>query len=159
LEALVDGELTPQEQEQVLDHAARCPLCAGRLALTRRIRDELRALPHPEWEVDPAALPSPAPGHRSRGGWLGWAALAALPLVLVMGWALIGSPSPVPDSTTSAQVAQAEREARFALAQIAQVTRKSGMALRNDVLGPHLIGTTTASLAASFDRVSPGETP
>ena len=130
LEEHVDGELTRAEAAPLERHVRRCSTCAAELALARRIRQELRALPRPEL----------APGRQPhRRGWAGrhrWQlAAACLFLVLLAGVLRVDRTAvepPVqvarhelPYAVTDADLARAEREARYALARVAEITRRA----------------------------------
>lgn len=137
LEEHVDGELTAAEAQRVERHLRRCSACAAELTLARRIRAELRALPGPE----PAAeRPATSAWTRRGGSWTGrhrWqlAAAAGLVLVALAGVLSLDRPpveAPVqvarhelPYVVSDADLARAEQEARYALARVAEITRRA----------------------------------
>ncbi len=54
---------------------------------------------------------------------------------------------------SAAEIAQAEAEARYALAQVAAVSRRAGLELRDDVLAPHLVQPMSRNLTDSLRTV------
>lgn len=126
LEPSLDGELTPGDAARLRAHLFGCPSCARELALARRIQGELRALP---LSVVPPEVRALAGGGRVR------ALLAAAMLAMTVGGALFLEqarlrPAPPPGPST-ADVARATAEARFALAYIGKVSRHAGLDLRD----------------------------
>ena len=59
LSAMIDGELSPREHEQITAHAAVCSLCGAMLRQFVEVRDELLGSPDPDAGVDIAALVEP----------------------------------------------------------------------------------------------------
>jgi anti-sigma factor RsiW len=126
LEPSLDGELPPGDAARLRAHLFGCPSCARELALARRIQGELRALPLSEVPSEIRVL---AGGGRVR------ALLAAAMLAMTVGGALFLEqarfrPAPPPGPST-ADVARATAEARFALAYIGKVSRHAGLDLRD----------------------------
>jgi anti-sigma factor RsiW len=130
LEPSLDGELTPGDAARLRAHLFGCPSCTRELALARRIQGELRALPLSE------VLPAVPPEVRAlAGGGGARALLAAAMLAMTVGGALFLEqarlhPAPPPGPST-ADVARATAEARFALAYIGKVSRHAGLDLRD----------------------------
>lgn len=166
LELLVDDEVDATERVRIQDHMERCPSCARELSLARRIRNELRAMPQPELPPRLAddlpkvpetilAQASSPPTHTGR-----WAVVGSLAAVLVAAMLVLwtspfdSSPQVVQQPTPSAQeIERAEAEARYALAQVAAASRRAGLELRDDVLGPHLVQPMTRNLTDSLRTV------
>lgn len=89
-----------------------------------------------------------------------WAAVGGLAAVLVAALLVLwtapfdSSPQVVDRPTPSAaEIAQAEAEARYALAQVAAVSRRAGLELRDDVLAPHLVQPMSRNLTDSLRTV------
>lgn len=144
LEPFLDGDLSPGEEERLRAHLEGCASCAAELDLARAVQRELRSLPlH---DCPPEVLEKV----RSAGGqvvafppgrWLSperlrIAAAAALLAVAIGAGAFFARPvDPGPDPE---EVAQATAEARYALAYISKVSRRTGLELRDEVLRRHL---------------------
>jgi anti-sigma factor (TIGR02949 family) len=173
LEVYLDGELSPSEAEGVREHVARCSDCAADLDLARAIQDGLRALP--ELDAPPAVLdrvraaarleppnvvPFPRPATPRR-----FAALAAMLALAVLSALLLfklrsPAPQPAPAATARAatpeEVARATAEARVALAYVGQVSRRAGLALKDEVLPERLLAPAARVLSRSFQEI-PGD--
>ena len=74
---------------------------------------------------------------------------AALVVALAVGWWQRGDPFEGP---TPAQVAQAELEARYALALLARLGRKAGTELRQEVLIERVALPVLQGVGRSFER-------
>ncbi|MFA6110083.1 MAG: zf-HC2 domain-containing protein [Candidatus Latescibacterota bacterium] len=145
LEAYLDGETLAEELGELETHLAGCAACARQLTLTRQVRQSLRELPRltcPERVVAAATArlrQRQVASWRSKlSRWLTgwrlpvWQPAAAVGLVLLVALAVDQrdrEPEP-----TAAEVARAEREARFALAYVGQVGRNTGRAVRDQVI-------------------------
>jgi anti-sigma factor RsiW len=94
LSAYLDGELSPSEMRQMLDHMSRCGSCAGDLERLQRVRSGVRSLP--VLELPPGrieeARPQVVPLHRNRGLWVG-AAAAVVAIVITLAALLTPPPS------------------------------------------------------------------
>jgi anti-sigma factor RsiW len=126
LEPSLDGELTPGDAARLRAHLFGCLSCARELALARRIQGELRALPLSTVPPEVRAL---------AGGGGGRALLTAAMLAMTVGGALFLEQArfhpATPPSPSTADVARATAEARFALAYIGKVSRHAGLDLRD----------------------------
>ena len=161
LEPYVDGDLPPAVAGRLRAHLETCRSCAAELALARRIQSELRALP--QLDCPPEVLERA----RSRGGEvvpfrprrtglpLRVAAAAAV-LVLALGGGALFVRSQQPRQPSAAEIAQATREARYALAYIGKVSRHTGLDLRDDVIARRLVRPAARSLSLSLG-VAPAE--
>lgn len=114
LSALLDGELSPPEQETARAHLASCPACTEELAAVGQARSWLRGLP----QVDPpfgfyerilldrpVSRPAPfgvSPSLRRRAGLAALSAAAAA--VTVLG---VGSPAARPVNPSMPQLVEA----------------------------------------------------
>ena len=165
LEPYLDGDLPPGETDRVRRHLDGCPACAAERALAARIQSELRALPQPDCppeviervrragrgEVVPFPSAERAPRWRI-------AAAAALVALAVGGGALGVHVQHVRQQQE--QVAQATREARFALAYLGRATRRAGFDVRDKVLQKRLVIPTTRSVSRSLSEIqSPAAEP
>jgi len=155
--------LTGGERATLEDHLTRCPTCSRELARAQRIRDGLRALP-----AVPFELPDPGrtedlgtPGRLLPGPWLRWAVplaaaamlviavLVALPRGPARGPMTVETPTG-PETVSAEELARAELEARYALARLAEVTRKTEREIRDDVLARHVVAPVQRELLRSF---------
>ena len=164
LEPFLDGELSAVTVRRLEQHLEACDRCASELAWARRVRLELRALGPVECppsvvesvlEATAADTPDELSSERApviqlssaragrdptqrKRGWL--LALAATILALIGSAVVLDrferAPQPEFDA---AQLAQAEEEARLALAYLGAVTRRAGLSLRDDVIRPKVI--------------------
>jgi anti-sigma factor (TIGR02949 family) len=165
VEAYVDGELTPDEASRLRRHLERCPTCAAEIGLATTIRDGLRALP----ELDPPAavlarvrelanepaaqkvvpFSPPTAARAPRRRWVVAATLAAM-LVAVVGVRLATRPS-APPQASAAEVQDATRQARFALAYIGRMSRHASETVRDEVIEQRVLLPATMSVARPLD--------
>lgn len=162
LEPYLDGDLTPEEADRLRAHLAGCPACAAELALAGRIQRELRALPQPDCppeviqRVRTAGRGEVVAFAQSRPLRLRIAAAAAVVALAVGGGALFLHLQPLQrpgDRPSPAQVAQATREARLALAYLGKVTRKAGLDVRDEVLDKRLVIPAARSVSRSLGEI------
>jgi anti-sigma factor (TIGR02949 family) len=161
LEPFLDGDLLPAESERLRVHLAGCPACAAELALAGRVQAGLRALPQPDCppgllarvletgrgEVVPFPMHARTLQHR-------FAAAAAVAALAVGGGSLFVHLQHLQQraaETRQAQLAEATREARFALAYIGRATRKAGLDVRDEVLQKRLVAPTARTLSRSLN--------
>jgi hypothetical protein len=163
--------LADEERAAVETHLTRCPACVQELGRARRVRDELRALPElpfvsetPERREEAAGAPvrTGTPAWVPSGPWLRWAVplAAAAVLALAIFTALPDrTPAPAPEAPATAartaevspeELARAELEARYALARLAQATRRARREIRDDVLARHVLAPVQRELLRSF---------
>jgi anti-sigma factor RsiW len=136
IEPCLDGELSRDEEVRFRAHLRVCVQCSGELLLAQRILLELRQLRTSQTsKVVPLAAPIRRTGlpRPARG------LLAAAMLALTVGSALYLAQSRVPPAPQpdAAEVARATREARFALAYVGKVSRRTGLELRNGLMVGH----------------------
>lgn len=168
LRALPQPELPPHLAKDLLgiDPAQARPRELGSTHRGRSGAGSLRKFPRPGSGRD---FEAPARGDRAPSArrsssaasqpWR-WAAVGGLAAVLVAALLVLwtapfdSSPQVVDQPTPSAaEIAQAEAEARYALAQVAAVSRRAGLELRDDVLAPHLVQPMTRNLTDSLRTV------
>ncbi len=153
LEAYLDGDLPPREADRLREHLGSCAACAAELALAERIQRELRSLPQPDCPPEVIervvragrgeVVPFPSRDRTSRPR----IAAAAAVLALAIGG---GSLFVHLQTQRERQVAQATREARFALAYLGRATHKVGLDVRDEVLQKRLVIPTTRSVSRSL---------
>jgi anti-sigma factor RsiW len=145
LEAYLDGETLAEEVRELETHLEGCAACARQWALARQVQHSLRELPRlacPEHVVQAATARlrrRQIAAWRSRlfrwlTGWRlpVWQPAAAVVLVLLV--ALAVDQRDRAQEPTAAEVALAERQARFALAYVGQVGRSTGRTVREQVI-------------------------
>ena len=164
LEPWLDGDLPAGEAARVRAHVDRCAGCAAELDLAARIQRELRSLPQHDCppEVLQRVLDTGRGGRGGRGEVVPFeprrrartgavqgfriAVAAALLAAIVGGLSFLIPERPPASHPSPAEVAQATREARLALAYVGRVTRRAGLDLRDEVLRQRLIDPTTRSV-------------
>lgn len=137
LEPSLDGDLPPGDEERLRAHLEGCASCAAEHDLAGAVQRELRSLPlhdcPPEILEKVRSAGGQVVAFPPRGQRFRIAAVAALLAVAVTGGAFF-----VRHSQQEKEVAQATAEARYALAYIGKVSRKTGLELRDGVLRRHL---------------------
>ncbi|HEX9735893.1 MAG TPA: zf-HC2 domain-containing protein [Thermoanaerobaculia bacterium] len=144
VEAYVDGELAAAESAGLESHLARCAPCAAELALARRVRDELRALPQvacppaaSRAALDYAAAHPPLGERlrRFRSRRLVWQPAVAMVLAAALGVAYyrLAGPPPPPPAYSSAEIAQAEAELKLAFAYLGEIGDKASDTIGTEV--------------------------
>ncbi|MDE2812682.1 MAG: zf-HC2 domain-containing protein [Gemmatimonadota bacterium] len=159
IEAYIDGELTPVEQDRLETHAATCAACAAELKDARRLVGELRDLPA---LTCPDAVSQALQDriYRTRQDrwrtaakrWYKPLAAAAV-LVLIAGYHLF-DPEPVPPTFSPKEVAQARRQVEWTLAYLDDLNSRMGTAVRDDVIQPRLV----QPLRLNLDAILPVQT-
>jgi len=144
VEAYLDGELAGAENTGFESHLARCATCAAELALARRVREELRALPE---VACPPAVSRAALDHAAAHPPLGerlrrfrsrrrvWQPAVAMVLAAALGVAYyrLAGPPPPPPAYSSAEIAQAETELKLAFAYLGEIGDKAGDSIGTEV--------------------------
>ena len=120
----VTGRLDPEDLEEVTAHLDQCPACRAEVAVERRMRDDVNALPidlEPAWTRMDALLDAKRPRRSlrvvtaervsdtwrglsaARPSWVGFAIAAqAAVVVAVVGLSLRPTPAPAPAPTSAA---------------------------------------------------------
>lgn len=165
LEPYLDGDLSPAQTSQLGEHLERCRACTAELELAGRIQRELRSMP--QLDCPPEVLERSRlarrgevvpfrPRDRSLGVRI--AAIAAALLLAVGAGAVFlrfdrrSQPSPQ-------QIAQATAEARYALAYIGKVTRRTRLSLQYDVLQKRLVEPASRSVSRSLGEIPRSAVP
>lgn len=169
LERFVDGDLPPEETAAVARHLESCAGCRAEARLAEEIRDELRALPRldaPSHLVETVKVTARREDAARTRRWSVlrpspvWALAAALLLAAVLTplWmgpsstevlntevagGPIGSPPVDP-----AEVEKATAEVRVALAYVGQVTRRTGLEIRDGLIVERLVIPTAEGLSS-----------
>lgn len=169
LEPYLDGELDRRERERLEAHLGACAGCAEERELALAIGRELRALPRLDCpapvlarvrrEVERERGARPWAGARPRPGEPGRRSrlrpmLAAAALLAALGAAFLardlGGPAAAPPAASPQEVARATAEARFALEFVGRAGRRTGLDLRDDVLGRHLVAPVARTLRGAL---------
>ncbi len=160
LEAHVLGELGERQEDRLAAHLLACPNCAAEAGVAERVALELEALP----ALDPPAelisqiktrarrqgAPVVSIGARRFRQALWPAALAAaLVAAIAVGW---WQPEASLEGPTPAQIAQAEQEARYAIALVARLGRKAGREVRQKVLIERVARPVLDSVGRALER-------
>lgn len=166
LEAYLDGDLPPAEEDRVRAHLAACPACAAELGLAAAIQKELRSLP--QLDCPPEALTRIRAANAGEGGnvvafpakpparsdrrWLAAAGIAAALALAAAGTLQLlpsaGGRTPEP---SQAEIARATEEARFALAYLGKINHKAGLGLREEIFEKRLVVPAAHSVSRSLD--------
>lgn len=164
LEAWVDGDLEAAAAAAVESHLETCPACRSDAALAREIRDQLRELPRLD---TPAAVlervRAEASSERSAEVASRWRSLRAAPVWLAAAAVLVAvvlAPrffAPGADEVVAVEVAaapvdaaaleRATAEARFAIAYVGRVSRRTGLEIRDDLMLGRVVKATAESLS------------
>jgi len=157
LEPYLDGDLPTGEADRLREHLGSCAACAAELALAERIQRELRSLPQPDCPPEVIervvragrgeVVPFPSRDRASRPRIA--AAAAVLALAVGGGSLFVHLQHQHLQQQRERQVAQATREARFALAYLGRATHKVGLDVRDEVLQKRLVIPTTRSVSRS----------
>lgn len=168
LEAFVDGDLAAAETAAMERHLESCPSCRVEAKLAQAIRDELRTLPHLDAPATVVAAVKRAARQeqaeakgRTRSRWTllrpspVWALAAAFLLAAVLAPLLIDSAPPevvVQEAASEApaadEVARATDEVRVALAYVGQVTRRTGLEIRDGLIVERLVVPAAEGLSS-----------
>jgi len=165
LDPYLDGDLPPEEAGRLRTHLDRCPACAAELALAGRIQRELRALPRPDCPPEVIQrvvrtgrgelVPFPSRNRMTR---IAAAAAAAIIALTVGGGSLfVHLQHQRQDQADRERIAEATREARFALAYLGKVTRKAGLDIRDEVLEKRLVIPAARSVSRSLEEIPAAE--
>lgn len=157
LEAYLDGELSPSEEEAMAGELERSARLRREFERAREVRAALRALP--EMDASPITLRRVLNQAREKAGTDRKVAtprrrrlavaLAATLAVAALGlsiWRSLEAP-PEPDAT---EVARAVEEARWVLARVDRLTRKAGATMRDDVLTKYIVAPTRRGVETSL---------
>lgn len=167
LEELVDGDLSQAETAAIERHLDGCSACRKELALAREIRSELRALPQMDApavvieRVKTVARQERSAGSPSRVGWRPspvWALAAAVVLAVVLAPLMMAPESSdtarravEPMTIGTVELERATEEVRVALAYVGQVTRRTGLEIRDGLIVERLVIPTAEGLSSLRD--------
>lgn len=171
IEAYLDGELSAAEAAGVEAALQADPALLEELELARAVRDTLRGMsgePIPE-DLVPRVLAVARRDARSDlaatvRNWfrLGFAAdwrpfVAMATLVGVVFGAVLVDRSGRTDPAMDPAVAEALEQVKWTLAVVADVGRRTGRAVRDDVLEPHVIEPMQDALTHVFEESQPNQ--
>lgn len=167
IEACIDGDLSGEHLAAIDRHISACPACSREMALARRVRTALNALPVPDAPAGVAGrvfAQIRAERHETLQPWLFWqrkswlrpawrplGAVAAAILLIWMGARMAQTPERIGTVSNSAgdisaeELALAEDQAKWALGYISQVSRRTGLTVRDDIIGGRVAGALQQS--------------
>jgi anti-sigma factor RsiW len=160
IDAYIDADLSGNERGRFEEHVGRCAECKDELSLASTMLSELRALPSqpcPPQVVDrvfneiPGAADVADGPMEERGSfvsrWLFAPRLRALRPVLVSVFVVVvaasalfvGRVSRTPAPPTTEEVEHAEAALKWTLAYVNNVSRRTGLAVRDEAIGVGII--------------------
>ncbi len=177
LDAYLDGELSETDARRIEAFAASDEEAGRELRVALMVQQRFRRLPQPTCppEVTRAIL-SAARDDARRGfavrlreaATLSWSTVLRPSLVTgifigaIVVAALVGRPSGDPgipisaaDEATPQEVEQALNDAKWALAYLSDVGRRTATTIRDDVLDQHVVQPVNRALNAAFDDEEP----
>lgn len=171
IEAYLDGDLDPAEAARLEAAIASDPALLDELEMARAVRQTLRGM------SSEAPPPDLVPGvlavarREARSEWLGrlrdgfriafladWRpALAMTALAVVVFAAVLVDRSGRREPVTDPAVAEALEQVKWTLAVVADVGRRTGRTVRDDVLEAHVVEPIQDALTHVFDPSQPTE--
>lgn len=171
LEAYLDAELAPGRVSKLESHLARCAGCAAELQHARRVCDGLRALP--EQQIDASVLASvlerarrkgratsAAPRRGAAGSWSdrlrawttwGWRPAIATAGVAGLAIALMVMSRPRVQEFDDEDLARAELQVQWVLARLSDISRATGITVRDEVLEARVVAPASKAVEAVRD--------
>lgn len=168
IEVYLDNELMPELVSQMEAHLKQCAACAEELQLAHNVRNTLRTLPAQycpdrvkqtvldqdcgarkaiSWGRIQSWL-TPRPGFRWRP-----AIAAALVAALVVLTLLMTRPQqPLPASVSLEELARAEIEAKWTLAYVGEIGQRTGITIRDDVIGTRVVAPMRQAIEIALDN-------
>jgi len=162
IDGYIDGELGRRDCEALEAHCASCAACARELAVARRVREELRALPvftAPARTIAAAEsrinasrvmrLPARRPNHRVR------AVLVAAVAVIVAASVWLGMRSRTPSTPeySQAEIRQATGELALAFGYVDRYSAQAAEIIHDDVLEQRVAPQIERALNTSREAV------
>jgi anti-sigma factor (TIGR02949 family) len=154
IEIYLDGELATADMSSFESHLGACAHCAEELELAKRVLGELRNLPA---QRCPDAVTSEVfesigaektraaekPFRRWLAGWryglLRPALVGSFMLIVTVSAVFVGRHYRSANRITPEEAAKAEAELRWTLALVGDVGRRTGLTVRDDVLGERVV--------------------
>ncbi|MBM3264697.1 MAG: zf-HC2 domain-containing protein [candidate division Zixibacteria bacterium] len=161
IETYIDGDLAEESIAVIDRHVSGCGACRREMALARRVHTALHALPPLDAPADVAErvfAQIRMERHETLRSWLfwekkswlapAWCALgvAAAILLIWMGVRMVQTPEHIgtasdPEAEISLEeLALAEAQTKWALGYISQVSRRTGLTVRDDIIGGRVAG-------------------
>ncbi len=149
LEPYLDTELPDNERSSLEVHLQICAACSAELETARKVQETLRTLPAqaaPEQITEAVYAHARADLRTRRRVWLqGWTTgwrpvLGVAVAAILLIFTTIGLQDQEPtDTATPAEIARAERQAKWAIAYLSQVGHRTGLTVRDEVIGYRVV--------------------
>jgi anti-sigma factor RsiW len=153
LEGYLDRDMTPSDRAMAESHFRQCAACAAELKLAQRVTSSLRDLPvldcparvtdavYGQIEATPKRRNSARRDWRRLLSPVIWRpALAGVVTVLLVAMiAIVGGRKQVSPAYSARDLARARVEAKWALTFVNQVTQRTGMKMKDELLDPRVI--------------------
>lgn len=151
IELFVDGDLDATATARLQAHIASCARCRQELDAARQVQHQLRELPVfdcPDETVDTALRRASTPSGAGLTGWIrgamsgvSWrpALAGVLGVLIVISLAVTLRFQRALDRFSPEQIEQAETALRWTFAYVNEVGRKSGYAVRDEVIGAGVV--------------------
>lgn len=155
IEAYLDKELTSDQVSQIDSHLRQCSTCAEELQLAKRTCKTLRSLPvqycsdrvkaavldQVRWERN-NTIWKRVRAWLTHGRGLTWRpAFATAVLVALMAMVMLMSrhQQPSPTQVSQEELARAEIEVKWTLAYLGEISQRTGIIVRDEVIGPRVV--------------------
>jgi anti-sigma factor RsiW len=173
IDSFIDGELDTDELSVFETHSASCPSCREELELAQRVTAGLRDLPSQRCpdSVTDGVFGTIEPVHRQgpresflqrffdrRGGLLRPAITGVALLIVIVSTVLIGRIRNGMEAVPPAEIARAEAELKWTLAYVGDLGRRTGLTVRNDVLGERVVEPMRRAVHTAIDGGSAATT-
>lgn len=158
IEAYLDDDLTAPESARLHAHLAGCDVCTADMELAARIRTSLHDMPLPDVpEAVTAGVYNKISAERGKLSifrhpvWRGLAVAAALIAAILLGTGE-KQKSEQASTVSSEELARAESQAKWAIAYISDVGRRTGLTVRDEIISEKVVGTLNKSVDTVMRR-------
>ena len=156
LDFYLEGELPAAEVGRLETHLKSCDACETVWAAVRQLERDLSGLPElhcPPQVLEEVEAERWAALRRRLQQWFEPLWRPALGFALVAVLAVLFSPKLQKEvaAPESQEVALAERQARFALAYVARVSRRTGYTVRDEVIGQRVVAPMVRGAQSALD--------
>jgi anti-sigma factor RsiW len=170
IERYLDGELPSNEAAVLESHLEACPRCRQELSAAREVLEGLHGLPvlrcpdrvtNDVFERVRGSAGAQAPPRRSVAGLMRWLAGArllprpalagAFVVLAVLSAIVIDRREKPEDQITAAEIEEAEAAVKWTFAYVSHVGRRSGLAVRDEVLEIGVMRPMERALRSAID--------